>query len=217
MVNLLEWVTTGCQGAWGWRWNMAIPLLLLENITVYEWWVTLQLGMEDQWDHDRIWVLGYKAGIEWICGLRPGSGCGFRSGYWHISHSIKQHEIHPGIVFQQLQNHHLLLSKGKVDLYFKRLECLGHIIDDWGIHTDADKIQCIWKWRCPRTFNNIQHFLWLVQYLAHYMPDISTYTTPLSGCVRNSHPLEWMPLLDKCFESIKALACRAPILKPIDT
>ena len=48
------------------------------------------------------------------------------------------------------------------------------------------------------------------------MPDISTYTTPLSGCVRNGHPFEWMPLLDKCFESIKTLACKAPILKPID-
>ena len=48
------------------------------------------------------------------------------------------------------------------------------------------------------------------------MPDISAYTTPLSGCVRNGYPSEWTPLLDKCFESIKTLACKAPILKPID-
>ena len=45
---------------------------------------------------------------------------------------------------------------------------------------------------------------------------VSIYTTPLSGYVRNSHPFEWTPLLDKCFESIKTLACKAPILKPID-
>ena len=77
-------------------------------------------------------------------------------------------------------------------------------------------MQCIHEWRHPRTFNDLQCFLALVQYLAHYMPDISTYTTLLSGCVRNSHPFEWMPLLDKCFESIKTLACKAPILKPID-
>ena len=72
------------------------------------------------------------------------------------------------------------------------------------------------EWRHPRTFNDVQPFLGLVQYLAHYMPDISAYTTPLLGCVRNGCPFEWMPLLDKCFESIKTLACRAPILKPID-
>ena len=94
--------------------------------------------------------------------------------------SIEEHEKHLGIVFQQLRDHHLFLSKSKVDLYSKRLECLGHIIDDRGIHADADKMQCIREWRCPRTFNDVQRFLGLVQYLAHYMPDISAYTMPLS-------------------------------------
>ena len=117
--------------------------------------------------------------------------------------SIKEHEKHLGIVFQQLRDHHLFLSKSKVDLYSKRLECLGHIIDDWGIHVDADKMQHICEWRCPRTFNDIQHFLGLVQYLAHYMPDISMYTTPLSGCVRNSHPFEWTPLLTSVLKASK--------------
>ena len=84
-----------------------------------------------------------------------------------------------------------------------RTVLLPTIIDNQGIHADADKMQCIREWRHPRKFNEVQHFLGLVQYLAHYMPDISAYTTPLSGCVRNGCPFEWMPLLDKCFESIK--------------
>ena len=62
-----------------------------------------------------------------------------------------------------------------------------------------------------------QRFLGLVQYLAHYMPDVTAFTTPLSGCARNNRPFIWTLLPDKCFESIKLLACRAPILKPIDT
>ena len=44
--------------------------------------------------------------------------------------SIEEHEKHLGIVFQRLKDHHLFLSKSKVDLYSKRLECLSHIIDD---------------------------------------------------------------------------------------
>ena len=113
---------------------------------------------------------------------------------------MEEHEKHLGIVFQWLRDHHLFLSKSKVDLYSKRLECLGHIIDGQGIHADADKMQRIHEWRCPRMFNDVQCFLGLVQYLAHYMPDISAYTTPLSGCERNSCPF----------------ACKAPILKPIN-
>ena len=48
------------------------------------------------------------------------------------------------------------------------------------------------------------------------MPDIKAYTTPLSGAAHNNRAFQWTPLLDKCFKSIKALATRAPILKPVD-
>src|SRR6266481_5727187 len=36
------------------------------------------------------------------------------------------------------------------------------------------------------------------------MPDITTYTSPLMGCVQNNKPFLWTPLLNKCFKSIKA-------------
>jgi hypothetical protein len=49
------------------------------------------------------------------------------------------------------------------------------------------------------------------------MPDVSTYTTPPAGCVRNNHTFEWTPLLDKCLQSIKALACNVLILRLVDT
>jgi tmRNA-binding protein len=55
--------------------------------------------------------------------------------------SIKEHEKHLGIVFDRLRKNHLFLSKKKVDLYSERMECLSHIINDRGIHADADKMQ----------------------------------------------------------------------------
>ena len=70
--------------------------------------------------------------------------------------SIKEHKKHLGIVFQRLRDHHFFLSKSKVDLYSKRLECLSHIIDDRGIHVNTDKMQCICEWRRPRMFNDMQ-------------------------------------------------------------
>jgi Reverse transcriptase (RNA-dependent DNA polymerase) len=60
-----------------------------------------------------------------------------------FSCSIKEHKKHLGIVFDRLRKNHLFLSKKKVDLYSKRMECLGHIIDDRGIHADADKMQWV--------------------------------------------------------------------------
>ena len=96
------------------------------------------------------------------------------------------------------------------------MDCLGHIISDRGIHADTDKIQKIQDWQQPHNYHDVQRFLGLVQYLAHFLPDITAYTTPLSLCTHNGKPFLWTPSLDKCFESIKSLTCRAPVLKPID-
>src|SRR6266481_1442286 len=96
------------------------------------------------------------------------------------------------------------------------MDSLGHIITDTGIHADANKMQKIRDWRQPHNYHEVQRFLRLVQYLVHFMPDITTYTIPLTVCMHNGCPFQCMPLLTKCLESIKTLACKAPILKPIN-
>jgi RNase H-like domain found in reverse transcriptase len=97
------------------------------------------------------------------------------------------------------------------------MECLGHIIDSWGIHANTDKMQWVRDWQTPMIYNDIQWCLRLVQYLAQYMPDVSAYTTPLTGCVRNNRPFKWTPCINKCLQSIKALAWKVPILRLVDT
>ena len=42
------------------------------------------------------------------------------------------------------------------------------------------------------------------------------YTTLLSGLAQNNQTFRWTPLLDKCFQSINAIAMWSPILKPVD-
>lgn len=133
-----------------------------------------------------------------------------------FSDSIEEHERHLRVVFETLRSNHLFLKASKCDLYSKRMDCLGHIINDKGLHADADKMARIREWRTPRDYEEIQRFLGLVQYLAPFMPDVSSFTSPLSSIVRNGHAFEWRPIHQKCFESIKVLACKAPILQPID-
>ena len=48
------------------------------------------------------------------------------------------------------------------------------------------------------------------------MLDIMVYTTPLSGLAQNNQTFQWIPLLDKCFQSIKMIAMQLPILKLVD-
>src|SRR5271155_2576930 len=132
------------------------------------------------------------------------------------SKTLEDHEKHLAIVFDILRKEKLYLSAKKVDLYSTRMDCLGHIIDDDGIHADADKMHKLRDWRTPRDYHDVQRFLGLVQYLAQFMPNLTAYTTPLSGMARHNMPFVWTAVHDKCFESIKALICKMPILRPID-
>lgn len=52
-----------------------------------------------------------------------------------FSDSIEEHEEHLRKVFDKLRKAQLYLEPAKLDLYSKRMDCLGHIIDDKGIHT----------------------------------------------------------------------------------
>nr|GAT56033.1 predicted protein [Mycena chlorophos] len=153
-----------------------------------------------------------------------------------FSDSVEEHEEHLGKVFDTLRANEFYLKREKVDLYAEHLECLGAIIDDQGIHADADKMHRIREWRTPRNYNDVQRFLGLIQYLAPFLPDVTAFTSPLAGMCRNGasflwNPIHdsplagmchngasflWNPMHDSCFETIKAICCRTPVLKPID-
>ena len=93
----------------------------------------------------------------------------------------RQHEQHLKAVFEILRKNRFYLEKEKYDLYGVRLNCLGHIIDEKGIHTDRDKMSQIRSWRTLRNLDKDQRFVDLVEYLAQFMPDASMYTTSLTG------------------------------------
>ena len=132
-----------------------------------------------------------------------------------FSDTLEDHERQLAIVFDLLRKHHLYLEGKKCELFAEKMDCLGHIIDDKGLHADGDKMEKIRTWRTPRSFGDIQRFLGLVQYIQHFMPDVSEYTSPLSAILRLK-AFQWRPLHEKCFQMIKHLACKTPILRPID-
>ena len=132
-----------------------------------------------------------------------------------FSKTIEEHEDHLRKVFDVLRAQSLYLSAPKVDLYSERMDCLGHRIDDQGLHADSDKMKSIRHWPHPQDYNDVQKFLGMINYLAQFMPDVSAYTSPLSGMSRMK-VWTWGSLHEKCFVSLKSIACRTPILRPID-
>jgi hypothetical protein len=96
------------------------------------------------------------------------------------------------------------------------MDCLGHRIDDRGLHADDDKLTRVLEWRSPRSHNEVQRLLGLIQYLANFLPDIAHFTSPLESICRNGLSFFWRPFHQLCLERIKSIIRKTPILKPID-
>ena len=132
-----------------------------------------------------------------------------------FSYSIEEHESHLQQVFDTLRAQSLYLSTSKVDIYSRNMDCLGHWIDDQGLHADSDKMKSVHNWPRPHDYNDIQKFLGMINYLLQFMPDVLAFTSPLSGMSRMKE-WNWGPLHKKCFTSLKSIACKSLILQPID-
>ena len=122
------------------------------------------------------------------------------------SDSLDDHEKHLEITFRILQEHRLFLSRSKCDLYSEDMDCFGHRIDDQGLHADSDKMARICGWRPMQSYPEVLRFLGLVNYLAHFMPDVSAYTSTLEAICSNGQPFYWKPLHQACLDRIKDLA-----------
>ena len=88
------------------------------------------------------------------------------------SGTLEDHEQHLRIVFNELEKANFYLEQEKCNLYAEKLDCLGHVIDHKGIHADRDKMSWIHSWRMPRSLNEVQQFVGLVEYLAQFMPEV---------------------------------------------
>ena len=57
-----------------------------------------------------------------------------------FSDMLEEHELHLWTVFQILEEADFHLEQEKCDMYTEKLSCLGHLIDQRGIHTDRDNM-----------------------------------------------------------------------------
>jgi hypothetical protein len=135
------------------------------------------------------------------------------------SNTLEEHEEHLRWVFDWLREHKLFLSSNlkKINLLSTWMDCLGFFINDEGIHLDPSKIDKIMSWRMPRSYHDIQKFISMIQYIAQFLPNVTDFTSPLTGMCSNNRDFVWTGFQDDCFQKIKELVAKAPACRPIDS
>ncbi|GJY50017.1 putative reverse transcriptase domain-containing protein [Tanacetum coccineum] len=73
--------------------------------------------------------------------------------------SRKEHEGHLKLILKLLKEEELYAKFSKCDFWLSKVQFLGHVIDNEGIHVDPSKIESIKDWASPKTPTEIRQFL----------------------------------------------------------
>ena len=79
---------------------------------------------------------------------------------------LEMHENALEYVLNCLCNQKLYISPCKFKPYAIRFNCLGHYRDEHGLTASTDKLELIHKWPIPLSYNDVQRFLGLVEYIS---------------------------------------------------
>ncbi|GKB02528.1 hypothetical protein Tco_0830617 [Tanacetum coccineum] len=70
--------------------------------------------------------------------------------------------------------------RSKCEFWISKVQFLGHVIDNQGIHVDPVKIKSIKDWASPKTPTEIRQFLVLVGYYRRFIKGFSKIAKPMT-------------------------------------
>ncbi|GJW67759.1 putative reverse transcriptase domain-containing protein [Tanacetum coccineum] len=92
-----------------------------------------------------------------------------------------------------------------------KVQFLGHVIDNKGIHVDPAKIESVKDWASPKTPTEIHQFLGLAGYYRRFIEGFSKIAKPMTSSLKIGK-FEWGDKQEAAFQLLKQKLCSAPIL-----
>lgn len=106
----------------------------------------------------------------------------------------------------------LKLNKIKCKFSQTQVHFLGHLIDEMGTRPDPNKVTRIQNFPQPQNVTELKRFLGMVNYLARYVPELSTVGKPLYDLLKTKMEWLWGPAQLEAFWKLKAALASAPLL-----
>lgn len=103
----------------------------------------------------------------------------YMDGILIFSKTQVDHLQHIQQVFSTLWKHKLYANLEKFSFGTQRIQYLGYIVDENGVHVDPTKIQIIWDWPASTTLTELHSFLDLVSFYRRFVVGLSSIAQPL--------------------------------------
>lgn len=115
----------------------------------------------------------------------------------------KEHDERLARVKNTLEDNEFSLNKDKCLCGVNEVKFLGQTLSERGIEADSDKLEVIRHFREPKTAEEVQSFLGLVNYVGKFIPNLATLTEPLRLLMKQNHRFVWTPKQQEAFDQLK--------------
>ncbi len=128
------------------------------------------------------------------------------SNTWH------EHLSHLDDMLSRLERAGLKLRVSKCAFACQSIKCLGHIIDEQGLHPDPDKISSISSIPAPSDASGARSFLGMTNYFRHFIKDYATMCIPLIELTKKRARFCWSSDCQDAFDRLKRSLTEDPCL-----
>lgn len=87
-------------------------------------------------------------------------------------------------LMEKLRENNVKINKEKVKFKMNEVAYIGHVLTNEGVKPDPKKTEAIIKMPMPQNVKELKSFLGMVNYLAKFIPHLSTLSEPLRALER---------------------------------
>ena len=106
-------------------------------------------------------------------------------------------------VFEKLASAGIRLNRAKCAFMLPKVEYLGHIISEHGLHPTEEKVKAIKEAPTPKNVSELRAFLGIINYYGKFLSNLSAQLSPLHELLQKKSKWKWTSTHTKSFETAK--------------
>lgn len=109
------------------------------------------------------------------------------------------------LLYSRCKQAKIILNDDRKVIGLKEITFHGHKITSEGVKADDEKIKAFIDMPSPTDISGVKRFCGVVQYMAKFLPSLSTALEPLRTLTRKDTPWAWTKKCKKAFTGVKKL------------
>ena len=128
----------------------------------------------------------------------------------------EEHDKRLRAVLDRCEQINLTLNQDKCQFGVLKVSYIGHILSADGVQPDPEKVRAIREMPPPTDKKGVERLLGTINYLAKFIPNMSTVTQPIRELLKSDVTFSWSKSQEKAFDKIKNILSAEPVLTYYD-